>query len=161
MVASSVIAIRRATLDDMAPIVQLWGEMMDHHARNDPRIRLAEGALAAYRAYLGYHLLHSESCVRVAESFDGINGYCLLTICQNLPMFLPARYGYLSDLVVMQGRRREGTGRRLVQEALQWLRQRRIDSIQLQHYSFNEVGRSFWKAMGFKDYYTRMWLDIR
>lgn len=153
------ITIRRATIEDMDPVVGLWGEMMAEHERGDPRIRLAEGALPAYRAYLGYHLMNSESCVRVAEVSGIVVGFCMLTISRNLPMFLPARYGYLSDLVVSRSWRREGIGRRLVAETLEWMRLRKIDSVQLQHYSFNKTGETFWKAMGFKDYYTRMWLD--
>ena len=158
---SDSIKIRRATIEDLDPILKLWGAMMAEHERQDPRIRLAEGALSAYRAYVGYHLMASDSCVRVAEVPEGLVGFCLLTISRNLPMFLPARYGYLSDLVVAESRRRQGIGRALVNEGAEWLKQRNIHSVQLQYYAFNEAGRAFWESMGFNPFFTRMWLDIQ
>lgn len=158
--AAITIRIRKATLEDLDEIVELWGQMMAEHARNDPRVRLAEGALPAYRTYAGYHLVHGDSCVRVAETQGGLVGFCLLTICRNLPMFLPPRYGYLSDLVVDKAWRRQHIGRRLVEESAEWLRQRNVRSVQLQYYSFNRAGEAFWQAMGFEPYYTRMWLNL-
>ena len=87
MIEEAAIQIRQAMPEDMEAIVRLWGEMMDEHVRRDPRIRLADGALDAYRSHLGYHLAHSESCVRVAVSRAAVVGFCLLTISRNLPMF--------------------------------------------------------------------------
>ena len=155
------IQLRPAAPEDMTAILALWGEMMSEHERQDPRIRLTGGALPAYRAYLGYHLTTEESLVQVAEiPGQGVIGFCMLTVNRNLPMFLPANYGYLSDLVVGRPWRRLGIGRALVREGIHWLRQRGLDSIQLQYYCFNQDGAAFWRAMGFESYYTRMWLDM-
>ena len=152
--------VRAATLGDLPRILELWGAMMAEHSDQDPRIHLTEGAIPAYRAYVGYHLASGESCVRVAEAAGRVVGFCLLTISRNLPMFLPARYGYLSDLVVAPAWRRRGIGRALFAEGLDWLRENKIPSAQLQFYAFNKSGAAFWKAMGFNAYYTRMWRDL-
>ena len=152
--------IRKARPEDLDAIVELWGIMMTEHERNDPRIRLAAGAVPAYRSYLGYHVSNADSCVRVAETPSGCAGFCLLTVSRNLPMFLPERYGYLSDLMVEEAYRRQGMGRALLAAALDWSRKMRIECVQLQHYCFNEKGKAFWQKMGFKPYYSRMWLDL-
>src|SRR5688572_6305962 len=102
------VKIREAGMDDMDEILSLWNEMMAEHMRNDSRFHLTKEALAAYRTYVGYHIVSSESCVRVAEMGGRIIGFCLTSISRNLPMFQPERYGYLSDLVVAQGSRRQG-----------------------------------------------------
>lgn len=155
------VIIRKATFEDLKPCLELWDAMMAEHQRQDARIRLTEGALGAYRSYLSYHLVHSDSCVRVAEADGGeVVGFCLATINRNLPMFQPERYGYLSDLTVASGWRRQGIGRMLLEEISRWLGQRGVDSIQLQYYNFNAGGASFWRAMNFKPFYTRMWLDL-
>lgn len=71
-------------------------------------------------------------------------------------MFEPERYGYLSDLAVTPRWRRRGLGRALLGELRGWLRQRRIESIQLQYYAHNDAGEAFWRAMNFKPFYNRI-----
>jgi GNAT superfamily N-acetyltransferase len=151
--------IRIAVYEDLDLILGMWGEMMVEHERNDRRIRLADTALPSYRAYLGYHIHNSASRVFVAEVGGELAGFCLLTISRNLPMFLPERYGYLSDLFVRPRARRRGLGRRMVENAMKWLGENNVHSVQLQYYQFNEGGGAFWRSMGFAPFYARMWLD--
>lgn len=154
--------IRAATEQDFSAILDLWNRMMAEHQAFDPRIRLAEGAEAAYRAYLAYHVRNDESRVGVAEAdeSDSVAAFCLCSINRNLPMFLPPRYGYLSDLVVGDAVRRRGIGRALVLDARLWLRGHSIGSMQLQVYTENSGAAAFWRAMGFESFYDRMWLEV-
>ena len=154
------IHIRPARLENLDAIARLWIAMMQDHRRADPRVRLADGAAAAYSAYVNYHLTERDSCVRVVEVEGRVVAFGLLTIARNLQMFDPPRFGYLSDLVVDAAWRRRGIGRRLVAHLLEWLRRRKIDCLQLQHYENNKAGEAFWRACGFEPYYTRMWLDV-
>ena len=167
-----IFSIRDATPDDLPAVVALWKSMMSDHNALDPRIRLAEGADEGYSAYVNYHLTNDESHVRVAitespensgasaGSGQTVAAFCLLAISRNLPMFLPARYGYLSDLVVEPSLRGKGIGRALVEDGADWLKRREIDTIQLQVYAKNEAAAGFWKALGFASYYDRMWLGL-
>ncbi len=154
--------IRDARTEDLAVILHLWAGMMADHETADPRVRLAPGARQAYESYLTHHLDHEDSCVRVAAagSPERVIGFYLLTINRNLPMFLPPRYGYLSDMVVEEAWRRRGVGRALVADAREWLRARQIRCVQLQVYARNPRAQVFWNSMGFVAYYQRMWLDL-
>jgi ribosomal protein S18 acetylase RimI-like enzyme len=154
------ISIRPATLRHMDQIVRLWGEMMTDHVARDSRVRLAEGALPAYRAYAGYHLDRDDSFLRVALEGRRVVGYCLTSISRNLPMFLPERFGYLSDLCVARQARRRGIGTALFEEVRGWLKMHGVTSIQLQYYAGNGPAEAFWKSLGFENFYTRMWLDM-
>src|SRR5690242_16167690 len=103
--------IRSASFGDMDAILNLWQNMMCEHQTGDGRVRLASGAESAYRSYVGYHLANSDSLVLAAASSENsveIVGFALMVISRNLPMFLPPRYGYLSDLAVDSAWRRHG-----------------------------------------------------
>lgn len=155
--------VRSATFDDLDAILRLWQAMMREHEAGDSRIQLAGGAVAAYQSYVGYHLANSDSLVLAAESTADdrrVIGFTLGTVTRNLPMFLPPRYGYLSDIAVDAAWRRHGVGRALVERLTRWLNGRDAQAIQLQYYQFNAAGAAFWEAMGFKPYYTRMWKAI-
>lgn len=154
------VAIYPARMRHMDQIVALWGEMMTDHVARDTRLRLAEGALLAYRAYAGYHLERPDSFLRVAERDARVIGFCLTTISQNLPMFLPERFGYLSDLCVAADHRRRGVGTALFRQMRQWLHNSGIQTVQLQYYFRNCEAEAFWKSLGFGEFYTRMWLDL-
>ncbi len=155
-----IIRYRRALFRDLDPIIELWASMMAAHEHGDERIVLAPGALPAYRSYAAYHINQEDSRLDVAELDGRVIGFMLLMISRNLPMFQPPLYGYLSDLAVTEDFRRRGIGRELVRRGSDWLRRREIQTIQLQFYNFNRSGESFWRNLGFKPYYTRMWLDL-
>jgi GNAT superfamily N-acetyltransferase len=154
------IIFRDAVHDDVDGLLHLWELMMAEHEKNDARIRLAEGSMEAYRAYVIHHLDNQEGKVIVAESSATIVAYCLVVINRNLPMFRPHYYGYLSDLVVAPKWRRNGIGSGLLERVSAWLKSRSILSVQLQYYQFNQLGEKFWKSRGFTPYYMRMWLDL-
>ncbi len=153
--------IRKARLEDIDRIVELWMEMMSDHQRFDPRLVLAANASAEYRKYASYYIAHADSSVYVAElSNKEVVGYCLAFISQNLPMFEPETYGFISDLVVTEKQKRQGIGAALISQVKQWFQRQAVKNIQLQVYSHNTAGKQFWKKIGFESFFERLWLDI-
>jgi len=148
--------------------------MMAEHEAFDTRIQMASGARSAYRAYMSYHLSQGDSYVSAAFDQEGdapetgdasntdprIVGFCLATVNRNLPMFLPAHYGYLSDIVVHEDLRRAGVGATLVGDVKRWFREKDVPSVQLQVYVKNKGAEAFWRAQGFDPFYVRMWLEL-
>lgn len=151
---------RRARESDLPRLVELWMDMMAEHGRFEPRVRLAPAASYAYESYLMLHLRSPKSLVFAATEGGVAEAFCCAYVCQNLPMFLPAQFGYLSDLFVAPAWRRQGVGRRLFREACAFCRAHGVGGMQLQVYHRNGPGRAFWDALGFEPFFGRMALDL-
>ncbi len=153
--------IRKARFEDIDRIVELWMEMMRAHQRFEPRLILAANAAGEYRKFVSHYIAHADSSIYVAERNNNeVVGYCLAFISQNLPMFEPETYGFISDLVVTEKQKRQGIGAALISQVKQWFQRRAVKNIQLQVYSHNTAGKQFWKKIGFENFFERLWLDL-
>jgi len=63
--------------------------------------------------------------------------------------FLERRYGKIIDLAVTSEYRRRGVGRALVEQACEWFRGQGVDGIELSVAASHDVGRAFWRSLGF------------
>lgn len=152
--------LRQASASDLPRLVELWLEMMEEHHAFEPRMVLTSVAPATYRTYLQLHLQSPRSMVVLDEADGETRGFCCAYVCQNLPMFAPAEFGYVSDLAVAAPYRGRGIGTELLEHVKKWFRSFGIECLQLQVYSNNERGREFWKSKGFTCYVERHWLDL-
>jgi len=66
-------------------------------------------------------------------------------------LLLPQTIGYIADMYVVKEFRRQGAGRKLVEQAMIWFRQMEVSAVELNVLYLNEAGRAFWKSLGFKD----------
>jgi GNAT superfamily N-acetyltransferase len=156
----SEIRIRRARVAEADALVELWMTMMREHERLDGSISLSPEAAEHYREYLHYHLLDREALVLAALDGKEIIGFALAMKCQNLPMFLPAEYGYISDMIVLPRRRGHGIGGEMFARISEWFRTQGVKCIQLQVYDGNNSGHRFWNKVGFRDFISRCWMDL-
>ena len=145
------IAIEPARLRDSPLLAELWVAMMRDLSARDQRIVLSEWSGDFYQSYVEHHIRNDESDVLVArDGPDGpIVGYCLAHVSHSLPMFLPEKYGYLSDIVLQEGWRRRRIGRALVERIESAMKRRGISTIQLHVYDCNGQGEAFWQTMGY------------
>lgn len=156
----SEIQIRRARVSEVDTIVELWMAMMHEHEKFDSTIQLTDDANEHYRRYLQCHILDTNAIVVVALHNGHIIGYTLAMKCQNLPMFEPPEYGYISDMTVIPTQRGKKIGEAMFNRVIEWFRQQSIRSIQLQVYNGNIKGKRFWNRMGLRDFINRCWLDL-
>ena len=76
------------------------------------------------------------------------------------PLFAASRQGYIADLYVAPAFRRRGWGRRMVQHALDRLRQKGVHFVQLNVLLTNPGAFQFWRAIGFHEQFARMKIDL-
>jgi ribosomal protein S18 acetylase RimI-like enzyme len=154
------VELRLANEKDLPAIADLWIEMMREHEAFEPRLRITPHAVYAYHSYLMLHVRGPKSVVVVMEDGGTIIGFCCAYVCQNLPMFLPAEFGYVSDIYVCPAYQHQGVGERLMRYIRQFFKGCGVQSVQLQVYRHNPKGQAFWKKQGFENFFDRMWLDL-
>jgi ribosomal protein S18 acetylase RimI-like enzyme len=155
--------IRPGTEDDLPEMLRLWREMMDFHARVEPRFRPLPPP-AGERAW-GKHLRedvwgNEEWCVLVAEADGGLVGQIMGVLRDPAPVFESERYGYVTDIVVDPAERRSRVGRVLFEALKVWFRERKVSYLQLTVAHNNPVSQAFWREMGCTDYMDTLWCGL-
>jgi ribosomal protein S18 acetylase RimI-like enzyme len=155
--------IRPGTETDVPEMLRLWREMMDFHARVEPRFRplpLPAGE-QAWEKYLRQDIWGNEDwCVFVAEADGRLIGQIMGVLRDSVPVFVPQPFGYVTDVVVDPAARRSGVGLALFEALKAWFRERDVPCLQLQVAHNNSVSQAFWRAMGCTDYMDTLWYDL-
>lgn len=154
------VQIRRATARDVREILPVWGELAGFHAHLDPAFTPSPQWPREYGAYLRTLMGRDDAIAVVAREGPQIIGYAIGRIT-TLPPFFEHRYrGYIHDVYVRDAHRRQGIGRRMVEEILDWLRQRSVNIVELTVAANNDAVR-FWERLGFQTYMHQMKLELR
>ncbi len=157
-------AIREANQSDIDEIVRLWIAMMQEHMRFEPRLRLSPAAGENYASYVASHLRRPDSlCLVVDDAASDqprLAAFCLAYISENLPMFEPSLFGFVSDVAVDESNQRQGLGARLMNRVRDWMRERKVGEVHLQVYANNAKGQAFWDKQGFTSFFERKWLAL-
>jgi ribosomal protein S18 acetylase RimI-like enzyme len=144
-------------------MLRLWREMMDFHARVEPRFRPAPPPTGeqAWEKYVRGNILGSDDwCVFVAEAGGRLVGQIMGNLREQIPVFEPGRYGYVTDVVVDPASRRSGVGRALFEALREWMRKRGAPHVQLQVAHNNPASQAFWREMGCTDFMHTLWYDL-
>jgi ribosomal protein S18 acetylase RimI-like enzyme len=166
------VRIRRARRGDIPALVSLFRAHLEYHAALDPRYEPASDARLT--EFFHERLREPDTLILLAESgsagaspSQGAQGYVLaqmrgsrrasswverllLRVRPGQPFSFPAAVGYIADCFVAAEARRQGIGRQLVEQALEWCRRRGATEVELGVLPNNPTGRAFWEALGFK-----------
>ena len=154
------VSIRKAVVDDLDAIGNLWKEFMDFHKKRDPHLSQSTDGHERFKEFISGHMISDTSCLLVAEQGTAVVGYCLATLTKYPPVFEDRDYGVVFDLAVTELCRRSGIGERLFHEAEAWFAARGIHRIELRVAVSNETSTAFWKKMGFSSYVTTVFKNI-
>ena len=144
--------LRRATLDDIPAIIELWKEMMDFHKKRDPFFTRAVDGEQAFGQYLEKNINSETACVYVAIIGGTIVGYCQGTLEKHPPVLNVTDYGQVLDFAVTADYRRSGVGERLCNALQGWFVLKGVHRLEVRHSEFNEAASRFWEKMGYKPF---------
>ncbi|MEP7288278.1 MAG: GNAT family N-acetyltransferase, partial [Chloroflexota bacterium] len=155
--------VRRATSADADKMLFVWQETADMLSRSDGRYHLAPDAGACWRSALLEWLQRDDIAIFVAESLikEGhILGYIVGSIVADLPILIPERHGYVSDLAVDSHGKVGGIGRAMLDALKGWFHERNVSHIQARVPSRHPIAQAFWRAQGASELYDQMWLKL-
>jgi len=143
------IAIRQATVADIADLVRLRRMMFEAMGFDDPaQLDIADTATAAYFAAAipagEFHGWLAVTSTGEAVSSGGV----VFDQHPPGPGNLSGRGGYIMNVVTVPRYRRRGVARRIMQAMLTWLAERGIEHVSLHT---TEMGKPLYEELGFVD----------
>jgi len=145
-------AIRTAVPADTGDLGRLGAALVRQHHEFDAQRFLAPGpdVESGYGRFLVSQIDAADSVVLVAERAGRIVGYAYAAIEPRSWKDLRDAAGWIHDVVVVEGERRRGTGRALVEAAAGWMEDRGAPRVILSTAARNEDAQAAFSALGFR-----------
>ena len=150
--AEAPIAVRPATLADLAAVGRLGALLVRLHHDFDPRRFLAASPQTerGYASFLGTQLAAPHAIILVAERAGALLGYTYAGVEGVDYMSLRGPAGVLYDILVDPAHRGEGVGRMLLEATLAALAARGAPRVVLSTAERNEAAQRMFARAGFR-----------
>ena len=160
-----MIKIRKARLDEMDRLLELWGEFMAQQRglavdQEDMLPAMRENAEDIVGGYFSRSIRSRHGLVLVVEEGDDIHGYMLSRIQKNIPVFREEYIGYVSDIYLEEEYRGKGISSGMWMKTGDWFRRKGIEEISIRVLHYNDAAYSVYRGWGFKDYLKEMRMDL-
>ena len=154
------IEITKATESHIPDIVNLWIEFMEHHQNIDPRFPAREDAHVSYEQHLREQMGAENTLVLVALDGSRVVGYSVSQVSKYPPIWVEReKFGFIDTMGITADYRRKGVGEQMLNKIFEWFSSQEIDRIELMVAAQNQVGYSFWRKHGFRDFMHELYLD--
>ncbi len=144
--------VRMATFEDSERVARLNDDLARCHVSYHPLYRLKENASGLSLSYIKDRIEKSklgDGLVLVAQDED-IVGYLTCSIKDQPLSWEIEKIGHIGVVYVIPAYRRRGIAAALVKEALKWLKERKVEYVDLNVDVRNAAAFAAWTAMGFK-----------
>jgi GNAT superfamily N-acetyltransferase len=154
--------VRKAQRHDLDSLGRLGAMLMRTHYAFDPQRFLAayEGAERGYASFLGSMLRSEDNVIFVSEEGGVITGYVWAAMEPLSWKELRGPAGFVHDLLVTEEARRSGTATRLMDAAVDWLRERGAPRVILWTAAPNDAARALFTRLGFRDTMVEMTMEL-
>ena len=146
------LVIRQAEPRDLPVLGRLGALMVTTHHQYDPDrfMEPSAGVAEGYAWFLGRELEDSDVVVLVAERAGQVVGYVYAGLEPESWKELRPPAGFIHDLVVEAGARRQGVATRLLEEAAAWLENRGAPRVMLWTAQKNDGAQRLFERIGFR-----------
>jgi ribosomal protein S18 acetylase RimI-like enzyme len=144
--------VRIATPEDSERVARLNYDLALCHVSFHPLYRLKENASELSLAYIKDKIEKStlgDGLVLVAQD-KGIVGYLMCSIKDQHPNVEIRKIGHIGLVYVIPAYRRRGIAAALMKEALKWLKERKVEYVDLNVDVQNATAFAAWTAIGFE-----------
>lgn len=141
--------VRVPTPRELDRVAELWLALLDHHAAAGPRFEPGPEASEHIRSELRAWSRSSDVRIAVAVG-EQLEGFCIARILRRSELFRETSRGEIDSIFVPVTYRGRGIARRLVEDALTWLREEGIRRVELSVDATNPGARTFWERIGFE-----------
>ncbi|MBU7019041.1 MAG: GNAT family N-acetyltransferase [Theionarchaea archaeon] len=152
------IKITQATDAHIQGIAELWKESMGFHEEIDAHFAVHENAHTDYVPHLQEVMQKKDAQVLVALDKERVVAYSVSLLFERPPVFEERIYGFISDLAVTSDYRRKGIGGKLLDSMIEWFESKNVKRIELRVVAQNDVGYSFWRKHGFRDFMHELYI---
>ena len=152
--------IRKAVMEDVPAIIEIWKELMDFHKELDEFFSRSATGHERFAEFLTGNIEKEDSCVLVAADGVHLVGYCQACISKYPPVLVREKYVEVYDMAVTEKYQRQGIGRMIIDALRRWYADKDVDRIELKYLTANKSAEEFWTKMGFKPYLKTAFLEI-
>lgn len=154
--------VRKAEHRDLPSLGRLGAMLMRTHYAFDPQrfLEAEEGAERGYASFLGSMLRSEDNVIFVAEDEGAITGYVWAALEPLSWKELRGPAGFIHDLLVVEGARRGGTAKQLMDAATAWLREQGAPRVILWTAAPNEPARTLFARLGFRETMAEMTMEL-
>ena len=155
------IRVRKAKIEDLPPVVDLWKEFMAHHRRILSRMKAGsaykprKGAEKEFAQYFLNATGDPDWLVLVATCDERVVAYTIASIIKRPPILAEKNFCFISDMMVAEKYRRHCAAKALVEKTLSWFRRKKLKTVELNVLLGNEAAEDFWNELGFTTALTR------
>ena len=121
---------------------------MQMHEETDASFALAADGLERWEEMVLDLMGRQDTFVIVAELDRRVVGFCLGWVARNPNIYKVSEVGFISEIAVVSGARRQGVGRSLIAAARAWFQTHELDHFQLSTAVWNLEAQRFWEAVG-------------
>lgn len=157
-----MVTIRKAERRDLQSLGRLGAMLMRTHYAFDRQRFLApgKGTESGYASFLGSVLESDDDCVFVAEKEGAIVGYVFAALEPLSWKELRGPAGFIHDVAVADEARRTGIGTKLLQAAIDWLRDRAAPRVLLWTAAPNKGAHALFRRLGFRETMIEMTKEL-